>query len=604
MHMIPTAQTFSTCRTAAQSLLDVPDGPELLFARFCHPLLTGKLARRRSPIGLPPDVIKQLVAGWTRAVTPPVRDASLALEAIAWAKGMPFLADVLGTEECLALGGHLSSLSDDADEHLLRDQPLLHQLLAGELAWTLAARLIRGAFAGQLEKSGRAAIALGLNELMDRQGMLSAPTSPTSQDGIRIMRPLLACWTRCRALAADLPGGGLGPRPEQRYLRFVRNTLRCNRPDGQPLFAEDIKRVSQGSGSTRGTPATDIAGRKLFEAVLKSGVEEIDRQLAAIALPKFSPPRGYPAVAKPPKKSVELPPPSICFEEGAIAVMRHGWHRDDERLAVLFAGQTCEIELVAGGRLAASGPWRLDVRQDGRQLEPVSHWESSCWYSDGEVDYLELEIELSGGVMLQRQIVLAREDRFLILADAVLCPQRGKLEYRSTLPLVPGVEFRGEEESREGLLVQAGSTSTVRALAHVLPLGMPEWRAEDCSGELRALPFSTNGTARAPGTPGRLELSHGATGERLLAPLFIDLDRRRFRRRMTWRGLTVAEGLTAVGPDKAVGYRVAIGAEQWIFYRSLAAAGNRTVLGHNLSTESLIARFGKDGKVTSIVEIE
>ena len=31
---------------------------------------------------------------------------------------------------------------------------------------------------------------------------------------------------------------------------------------------------------------------------------------------------------------------------------------------------------------------------------------------------------------------------------------------------------------------------------------------------------------------------------------------------------------------------------------------NRTLLGHNLATESLIARFGKDGEVTSIVEIE
>ena len=36
----------------------------------------------------------------------------------------------------------------------------------------------------------------------------------------------------------------------------------------------------------------------------------------------------------------------------------------------------------------------------------------------------------------------------------------------------------------------------------------------------------------------------------------------------------------------------------------LGGKGNRTLLGHNLATESLIARFGKDGEVTSIVEIE
>jgi hypothetical protein len=73
---------------------------------------------------------------------------------------------------------------------------------------------------------------------------------------------------------------------------------------------------------------------------------------------------------------------------------------------------------------------------------------------------------------------------------------------------------------------------------------------------------------------------------------------------MTWRQLTVAEWLTALPPEVAVGFRVAIGAEQWIIYRSLAPQSNRTLLGHNLATESLVARFGKDGEVTSIIEIE
>ena len=68
----------------------------------------------------------------------------------------------------------------------------------------------------------------------------------------------------------------------------------------------------------------------------------------------------------------------------------------------------------------------------------------------------------------------------------------------------------------------------------------------------------------------------------------------------THRGRTLAP----VPPEVAVGFRVSIGQEQWIIYRSLARLGNRTLLGHNLATESLIARFGKDGEVTSIVEIE
>ena len=120
---------------------------------------------------------------------------------------------------------------------------------------------------------------------------------------------------------------------------------------------------------------------------------------------------------------------------------------------------------------------------------------------------------------------------------------------------------------------------------------MPEWRAQSHYGELKGI---------AEG----LELRQSTAGQRLYAPLFVDLDRSRFRRRMTWRQLTVAESLTPLPAEVATGFRVAIGDQQWIIYRSLARRGNRTLLGHNLATESLIARFGKDGEVTSIVEIE
>lgn len=101
-----------------------------------------------------------------------------------------------------------------------------------------------------------------------------------------------------------------------------------------------------------------------------------------------------------------------------------------------------------------------------------------------------------------------------------------------------------------------------------------------------------------------LELHQAADGRRLMAPLFLDLDPRRMRRRLTWRQLTVAESLSIQAADVAVGYRVAIGSQQWLIYRSLGPRGNRTVLGHNLSTESLVARFDSSGEVESIVEIE
>ena len=544
------------------------------------------------------ETIQKRALDWMKEINGPIRHATPAYEAIAWAQEMPRLEKILEPEVWSTLGEFLSRLPAGVDQLTLEDQPLLHQLLAAELALTLATRLPQAPFSARLAKTGRAAIALGLGRTLDRQGML-----PAREFGC--LRYLLACWTSCRAMAAELPSGGWDPPVEKRYQRFVRNVLRCTRPDGDQTFAEDYL--------WGWTPwGRNLWGRKLFESVLEGGVEEIDRHLVAVSLPNLSP--GF--VAKPSKKAAGLPPASIHCEERAVAVMRRDWNRNDERVAVLFPGRTCSIELAASGRVAVSGAWKFEIAQQGRQLQPVSNWESTCWYTDEDVDYLELEIELTAGVKLQRQIVLAREDRFLFLADAVMGPQRGRLEYRSVLPLAAEVQFRGAEEGREGILMHGrvataegkplnerplvqhraactGGTSAIafRPLAQVLPLGMPEWRAEQHDGELKMVPEG-------------LELRQTTAGQRLFAPLFIDLDRGRFRRRMTWRRLTVGERLAPVPPDVAVGFRVAIGKEQWIIYRALAARDNRTLLGHNLATESLIARFGKDGEVTSIVEIE
>ena len=68
--------------------------------------------------------------------------------------------------------------------------------------------------------------------------------------------------------------------------------------------------------------------------------------------------------------------------------------------------------------------------------------------------------------------------------------------------------------------------------------------------------------------------------------------------------LTVAESMKVQPADVAVGYRVARGGRQWLIYRSLAPPKNRTLLGHNLSTELLVARFTREGEVKPLLEIE
>jgi hypothetical protein len=71
----------------------------------------------------------------------------------------------------------------------------------------------------------------------------------------------------------------------------------------------------------------------------------------------------------------------------------------------------------------------------------------------------------------------------------------------------------------------------------------------------------------------------------------------------TWRQLTIAENLNIVSRDEAVAYRVQVGIDQWLFYRSIRPAISRTVLGQHLSCEFICGRFLNDGSIESLVEI-
>ena len=73
---------------------------------------------------------------------------------------------------------------------------------------------------------------------------------------------------------------------------------------------------------------------------------------------------------------------------------------------------------------------------------------------------------------------------------------------------------------------------------------------------------------------------------------------------MTWRQLTVAERLQVQSPSQAVAFRIQVADDQWLFYRSLGPAANRTFLGENLSNEFLASRFDQDGDADDLIRID
>ena len=484
-------------------------------------------------------------------------DPHYGLQALAWCRELPRLGSLLPSDQWWDLLDHLTGTAVEAELLDLEDDPLTHQLLAGELPLTLAYLFPEFKPCRKLAAGAQQALSAGLVDLLDGEGLPHA-------DRLDLLPALLGTWTRCSALGSQMPKGCWTSAAQTQYEWLVRAALRLTRRDGSLMFS-------------RG--ATGPWCEDLFAAALEFGGDEDDRDIAVLALP------GQDKAVAAAISELALPLAGSHCEWAAATVLRSSWSRSAPRLAVLWPGDSVRMELATNRGVVWSGYWELEVSRDGKLLAPTSEWEEVCWVSDDDVDYLELEIDLADGVRVQRQVSLAREDGFLLLADAVLSDRSGRLEYRSGLPLSDNIAFRPAEETREGLLLGD------KPMALVLPLALPEWCASPCSGSLTA-------------TVGRLELRQAAEGKSMFAPLFFDLVPRRMTRRLTWRQLTIAESLEIQPQEVAVGYRVMVGKDQWLIYRSLTEAANRTLLGHNLSTEMLIAQFDRDGEVVSLMEIE
>ncbi len=495
------------------------------------------------------------LAEWLAAPADPTPDERRAWESLAWAYGRSALAKVVPRSSQRELLDRLRIESQRAASMPVAESPLVHQWLAGELALVLNAgddrRTRRDA-----ARAAYAAIRVGWEQLLDTKGCPRARFLPH-------FFPLVACWTRCREAgerAGDLPWRG---RATATWRRIVEHALRLSRPDRSPMLG-DIPEAAP-NDAWLCTAARSIGGL--------DGVPE-----AALVPPGSA--RARDDSGKP-----RLPKAAYHSEPAAVSVLRPSWARFDPRLLAVCAEQGVRLELALADGPLWSGVWSVELQFDNRPLSPTGPWEPTCWHSDARADYLELECGFELGVRVQRHLMLSRRGDCLLLADAVMAGVAGRLDYLGRLPLAPGVRFQAADETREGFL--AGR----RRMALVLPPALPEWRTDCRFGSLEP-------TGRG------LELRQSRLGRALFAPLWFDLDPRRMKRPSTWRALTVAEDLAAVSPDVAVGYRVQAGSDQWLVYRSFKQPSNRTVLGHNLVTQFLAARFGRDGSVHNLIEIE
>ena len=526
----------------------LPRGADFAVAAELVNELSARKKRSKDPSAAHP------LALWLEASVDRSSSAALAIEALACCHALPSAAQVVSAGQWWAALERLTTLASSVGELTLDDDPLCHQLLAGELALKLAWLFPEIVDCRGLAAPGRSALEDGLAVVLDGDGLPHHKCLP-------LLRPLLACWTRARSLSSQLQHGCWDEEADAQYCNLLTHSIRLTRKDGSQSLCDE---------------AAGAWEPELFAAALRFAGGKA-RRAADLVLPGRSRPAGA--------GEHSLPAPAMHSEWSGVGVLRRQWRAGSEMLTVAYGEGQLWTELQLGGDIVWSGDLAPSIGVDGRPALPTGPWEQVCWVSDEDVDYLELERSLEGGLRVQRQMLLARQDRFLLLADALLCSEPRKLDYQLRVPLRPGVSMAPGETTREGYLGGRKPRATV------LPLALPEWRSEPRSGVLEAV-------------AGGLELRQSAQARALFAPLFFDLAPGRIHLPLTWRQLTVAEQRLRCPADVAVGYRVQAGDKQWLIYRSLAAPAVRSVLGANLAGDFVVARFTKAGEIAKLIEVE
>jgi len=280
----------------------------------------------------------------------------------------------------------------------------------------------------------------------------------------------------------------------------------------------------------------------------------------------------------------------LC-EEAEEGLLRSYRKEGSPHVQFHYSDRSFRVKIGAAHRLIG-GIAMPRITLDGQSISPTRNFEVVCNHHDHDLDYVELEMPIGEGGTLGRQLILSRDEHFLIIADCVIPPRKSRIEYQCDWPLVKKILGMEEIESREIYLRR----KKIQAL--VMPLALPEWKAEPSSGRLEIVP-STSASPKSC-----LRLFQVMEGAGLYAPLFFDLSPQRSKKKRTWRRLAVGENLRPVPSDQGVAFRIQSNKQQWFFYRAVASRGNRTFLGQNFQGEFVINRFSKKGKVTELLRID
>ena len=486
---------------------------------------------------------------------------------------------------------------------------VLYSQLLGELGLLLGTLFPEFKSAQKAENKGREILAEGLADLLDGAGL------PESENFF-LLRPLLACWTRCQIIgkmSGTLPWKS---KSQEHFEWAVLQTLRFTRKDGSQIFSRLFTKPADGK------KIKDDEILRFSEIVMQSlafDADLSDKEVAQIVYPT----RKKISSRKSNDAETVLPPPQYFSDWSKVAMLRAGWNHGDPSLSILYGvmpglvrntnSDTVGIpfggwsdskmlaELNCKNRTIFSGIWNVSILKNEKPLIALDNWTPTCEIDEPTYNYFELQCNLSGDYCLQRHFFLLADEGLLMLADSVLpcrtnrktsvsCNSVDTIRYESRIPILQTiVDVPGENNATERVLLDTTDKRT--PLVRILPLGLPEWSDEGFTGKLQV-------------EDGSLVLRQNGGGNAIFAPLLFDFNTTASRYPYTWRRLTVGEKLAKVSNDQAVGFRIQLCKKLYLLYRSLTESKNRTVLGHNLVSDLFFGRFDKNKGVEKILEVE
>ncbi|MEM9646541.1 MAG: hypothetical protein AAF989_16230 [Planctomycetota bacterium] len=523
-----------------------------------------------------------------------ISDPVDAIAAITWGAAMPALIGILPTRVWWDLLGKLQHV---CEQHRGWDHPEspVRLMLGGELGLTLAWRL-------KPLPSCQRLLAPSIR-VIDDWFKEEADCISASVTKVRFARLTLASILRCERLLPNLGAKGLGKRQRAIASDLATWVAGFTNPGGGNVF--DVRDHSDGDELNRDDAPS---GKSQDDSSLLIRATNFD---AESLRPAMDAALGKSQTGGRLAWMVSLPESLIHCDVAKVGVMMSDWDVRRGRVAVDYGNEECQLEVYAGRDRFIAGSWQVMLTINGEEQIAQGDWESTCEFSDDDVHYLEFEQPWSGGLVLQRQILQIRDERCVMLADAVLpdpnlespgphlqdpkaIPQ--EIRYTSRLPLDPTLVPHPEAETREIYFCKrpkfVPETPLRSAKVMAIPLSANEWRVGPTGSELHVTDESC------------LVCTSKATNH-LYSPIWFDFSPRRFKRKRTWRPLTIADELRVVEPDEATAYRLQMGSEHWMLYRSLGAQRCRSVLGKHLIADFFAGRFHPgDGGLEELVTVE